>query len=36
MKAAQEILRHANISTTMNIYTHVNEKSKEKGAVTNR
>lgn len=30
MKAAQEILRHANISTTMNIYTHVNEKNKEK------
>ena len=30
MKATQEILRHANISTTMNIYTHVNEKNKEK------
>lgn len=30
MKAAQEILRHANISTTMNIYTHVNENNKEK------
>lgn len=28
LKAAQEILRHANISTTMNIYTHVNQELK--------
>lgn len=28
MKATQEILRHANISTTMNIYTHVNQELK--------
>ncbi len=29
IKAAQEILRHASITTTMNIYTHVNQKLKE-------
>ena len=28
MKATQEILRHANITTTMNIYTHVNDNNK--------
>lgn len=30
LKAAQELLRHANITTTMNIYTHVNEVNKRK------
>ena len=30
LKSTQEIMRHANISTTMNIYTHVNEKKKLK------
>ena len=30
LKCTQEILRHANISTTMNIYTHVNDKKKLK------
>ena len=29
IKATQEILRHANITTTMNIYTHIDEKLKE-------
>lgn len=28
MKATQELLRHSNITTTMNIYTHVNESNK--------
>lgn len=28
MKATQEILRHANITTTMNIYTHVDQELK--------
>lgn len=28
LKATQEILRHANITTTMNIYTHVNQQLK--------
>ncbi len=30
LKAVQELLRHANITTTMNIYTHVNEVNKRK------
>lgn len=30
LKSTQEIMRHANISTTMNIYTHVNENKKLK------
>lgn len=29
LKATQEILRHSNITTTMNIYTHVNEANKK-------
>ena len=28
LKAVQELLRHANITTTMNIYTHTNELNK--------
>lgn len=28
LKATQEILRHSNITTTMNIYTHINESNK--------
>lgn len=28
LKSTQEIMRHANISTTMNIYAHVSEESK--------
>ena len=28
LKAVQELLRHANIMTTMNIYTHTNELNK--------
>ena len=28
LKATQELLRHSNITTTMNIYTHVNESNK--------
>lgn len=30
LKSTQEIMRHANISTTMNIYTHVNDDNKLK------
>ena len=29
VKVAQDLLRHANISTTMNIYTHINEEMKQ-------
>lgn len=28
LKATKEILRHSNITTTMNIYTHINESNK--------
>ena len=30
MKVAQELMRHASITTTMNIYTHISEESKKK------
>ncbi|MCD7894580.1 MAG: site-specific integrase [Erysipelotrichaceae bacterium] len=29
VKTTQEILRHSNVTTTLNIYTHVNEKHKQ-------
>ena len=28
LKSTQQIMRHANITTTLNIYTHVDEKQK--------
>jgi integrase len=32
MKVAQELLRHADIQTTMNVYTGVTEKYKREAA----
>jgi integrase len=32
MKVAQELLRHADIQTTMNVYTGAMEKDKEEAA----
>ncbi len=34
VKIAQELLRHANISTTMNIYTHINQEQKTEALYT--